>query len=163
MKTRSSYFLTLGLLALGLLGGCQHMPAGKSTATATGTTSQSRQDIVRHARQLIGTRYKYGGKSKQSGFDCSGMVSYVYKRTTDVSLNGRAADMARKGSKVPRHRLQAGDLVFFNTTGVRHSHVGIYIGNNHFIHAPRTGQRIRISRLDSSYYRTRFEQARTYL
>lgn len=115
------------------------------------------------AMGLIDTGYRFGGKNPEAGFDCSGMVAYVFDKAAGVRVSGSAADIARRGRVVDREQLQPGDLVFFNTMNRPFSHVGIYIGDQRFVHAPSTNGRVRIERLDNRYFAQRYEAARTLL
>jgi len=90
------------------------------------------------------------------------MVSYIYGQAAGLKVSGSAADIARGGRPVPRQALKPGDLVFFNTMKRSYSHVGIYIGDDRFVHAPATNGRIRIDSLGARYYADRFEAARSY-
>ncbi|WP_079418902.1 C40 family peptidase [Thiomonas intermedia] len=117
-------------------------------------------DLVVNALSFLGVKYRYGGDSARSGFDCSGFVRYVYEETLGTVLPHNAAQQAREGEKIPESQLRPGDLVFFNTLRRAFSHVGIYIGNGQFIHAPRSGQTIRVENLDSPYWAKRFDGAR---
>lgn len=118
------------------------------------------QGVVESALALLGIRYRFGGQSPATGFDCSGLVNHVFRETLGLSLPRTAAGLARVGLEVASDELQAGDLVFFNTRGARHSHVGIYVGDSRFIHAPSRGTRVRIDRLDDPAYRDTFDGAR---
>lgn len=120
------------------------------------------QDVVLYALALIDTGYRYGGKNPEAGLDCSGMVSHVFAQAIGLKLQGSAADIARRGQPVPQSQLRPGDLVFFNTRNKPYSHVGIYIGENRFAHAPSTGGKVRLDSLKNGWYATRFEEARTY-
>ena len=117
-------------------------------------------DLVVNALSFLGVKYRYGGDSARSGFDCSGFVRYVYEETLGTVLPHNAAQQARQGEKITENQLKPGDLVFFNTLRRAFSHVGIYIGNGQFIHAPRSGQTIRVENLDSPYWAKRFDGAR---
>ncbi|WP_434735848.1 C40 family peptidase [Candidatus Accumulibacter meliphilus] len=119
-------------------------------------------DVVIFALGLIDTNYRFGGKNPEAGFDCSGMVSYIYRQAADVRVAGSAADIARHGRPVDRAELRPGDLVFFNTGNAPYSHVGIYIGDDRFVHAPSTRGQVRIDKLAASYYAQRFQTARNY-
>lgn len=123
---------------------------------------ESGREIVLYALGLIDTDYRFGGKNPQAGLDCSGMVSYIYQQAAGVRLSGSAADMARKGRPISRTGLRPGDLVFFNTGRQDFSHVGIYIGEDRFVHAPASNGRIRVDQLDARYYAQRFAAARRY-
>jgi cell wall-associated NlpC family hydrolase len=109
---------------------------------------------VGFARHLVGVQYRWGGTSPRTGFDCSGLVRYVYAHFGISLAHSSFADFAR-GRRVPRGRLRPGDLVFFAGAG----HVGIYIGRSRFIEAPHTGTRVRISTM-SGWYRSEFAGAR---
>lgn len=117
-------------------------------------------DVVVGALNMIGVRYRWGGNSPDSGLDCSGFVRYVFQDTLGMSLPRRAEEMSRVGEKVRMSELKPGDLVFFNTMRRTFSHVGIYIGDNKFVHSPSTGSTIRVDDLDSSYWEKRFTGAR---
>lgn len=114
------------------------------------------------AMGLMDVGYRFGGKNPDAGLDCSGMVSYIYGQAVGLKVQGSAADIARKGRAIDRAELRPGDLVFFNTLNRPLSHVGIYIGDARFIHAPSTNGRVRIDRLSDNYYAQRFETARTF-
>jgi cell wall-associated NlpC family hydrolase len=140
--------------------------------SATATPSSPRPDPDAHSEQgnevaiyalgLIDTGYHFGGKNPKAGLDCSGMVTYIFNQATGLKLTGSAADLARKGRQIERSKLRAGDLVFFNTDHRPFSHVGIYIGDGRFVHAPATNGKVHISRLDNPYFAPRFEMARAY-
>lgn len=116
-----------------------------------------------HALMLLKSKYRYGGKSPDTGLDCSGFVSHVFDSALSMPVEGSAAAMAGQGRRIQRTELQAGDLVFFNTMNRPRSHVGIYVGNDKFVHAENSRTGVRINRLSDSYYAARFEEARTLL
>lgn len=120
--------------------------------------------IVERAHELIGTPYRWGGQSEESGFDCSGLLVYLYGTIANRKLPRTTASMvAQKRNTVDQDELQPGDAVFFNHDGRgRTSHVGLYIGDGRFIHAPRTGKTIRIDSLDNSYWQRRYTTARRF-
>ena len=124
--------------------------------------SAKAHDVVIYALSLIDTDYRFGGKNPDAGLDCSGMVSYIYGRAAGVKVSGSAADIARRGRPIDREGLRPGDLVFFNTRNASFSHVGIYIGDDRFVHAPSSAGRVRIDQLGARYYAQRFETARSY-
>jgi cell wall-associated NlpC family hydrolase len=142
--------------------------AGRSftdTATTTvkgaaATALHSAQDLASAALSLIGIRYKWGGDSPETGLDCSGLVRYVFQQVTGVTLPRTAKDMSHVGTQVAASDLQPGDLVFFNTRRFAFSHVGIYLGDNRFIHAPRRGREVEIATFDSGFWQQRFNGAR---
>ena len=117
-------------------------------------------DVVVGALNMIGVRYRWGGNSPDSGLDCSGFVRYVFQDTLGMSLPRRAEEMSRVGEKVSMSNLKPGDLVFFNTMRRTFSHVGIYIGDNKFVHSPSTGSTIRVDDLDDRYWEKHFTGAR---
>lgn len=120
--------------------------------------------IIERAHELIGTPYRWGGESEESGFDCSGLLVYLYSTIANRKLPRTTTSMvAQKRNTVGQDELQPGDAVFFNHDGTgRTSHVGLYIGDGRFIHAPRTGKTIRIDSLDNSYWQRRYTTARRF-
>ncbi|MFA4968339.1 MAG: NlpC/P60 family protein [Sulfuritalea sp.] len=124
----------------------------RATATA--------QDAIDQAMDLLGIRYRRGGSSPESGFDCSGFVSHVFREGLGLMLPRSSKEMSKSGEEINRDELRPGDLVFFNTMRHAFSHVGIYLGDNQFVHAPRTGGRVRIEDLRQSYWMKRFNGAR---
>ena len=118
-----------------------------------------REGPITHALRALGTRYRYGGASPETGFDCSGLIAHVFEQAgRAVPRTARA--QSRVGTPVKRAHLAPGDLVFYNTRNAPYSHVGMYVGNGRFVHAPKPGARVRIERLDTPYWRTRFNGAR---
>ena len=117
-------------------------------------------DVVVGALNMIGVRYRWGGNTPDSGLDCSGFVRYVFQDTLGMTLPRRAEEMSRVGEKVRVSDLKPGDLVFFNTMRRSFSHVGIYIGDNKFVHSPSTGSTIRVDDMESGYWEQRFQGAR---
>ena len=122
--------------------------------------AQRASDLVVSALGLLGISYRRGGNNPQSGFDCSGMVRYVFQSALGLELPRRAEEISRVGTKVDRNDLKPGDLVFYNTLKKTFSHVGIYLGNNRFIHAPATGGAVRVEDMSQSYWMHRFTGAR---
>lgn len=111
------------------------------------------------ALSLKGTKYKYGGSSPETGFDCSGFVQYVFKQSANLALPRSTFAQSQLGKAIAKQDLQAGDLVFFNTVKNTISHVGIYMGDNRFIHAPNTGGNVRIESLNARYWAQRYSGA----
>jgi cell wall-associated NlpC family hydrolase len=116
--------------------------------------------LVSNAMTFLGVPYRRGGDSVESGFDCSGFVRSVYEQTVGLVLPRRAAEQAAATQTIDRKDLQPGDLVFFNTMRRAFSHVGIYVGDGKFIHAPRAGQQVRVEDMRIAYWNTRFNGAR---
>lgn len=117
-------------------------------------------DLVVSAIGLLGTPYRYGGDQPSSGLDCSGLVRYVARGVLGVQLPRQAEAIAQTGIEVEPQQLQPGDLVFFNTLGRPFSHVGVYLGDGQFVHAPARSGQVRIERMSLAYWRTRFNGAR---
>ena len=119
--------------------------------------------IAIEALSLVGIRYRYGGNSPEQGLDCSGLVRYVFREAGGTDLPRTSNEMSRRGQPVDKQDLQPGDLVFFNTLNRAFSHVGIYLGNNEFVHAPSAGRNVRVENMDMTYWKTRFNGARRVL
>lgn len=130
--------------------------------SAPARDADPRRLLVDFAMTLRDIRYRRGGRSPHSGFDCSGFVHYVFAQVLGVELpeNSAAQYADADSTKIARDDLQAGDLVFFRTRGKRISHVGIYLGEGRFIHSPTTGERVRVDRLSERYWAHRFAGAR---
>ena len=118
------------------------------------------QDVILQGLKLVGVRYRLGGNNEDSGLDCSGFVRLVFKDSIGASLPRTAKEMSEVGEKIDTSQLKPGDLVFFNTMRRTFSHVGIYLGDNHFLHAPRTGAEVRVESMESSYWMQRYNGAR---
>jgi cell wall-associated NlpC family hydrolase len=118
------------------------------------------QDLAIYALGLIGVDYKFGGTSPERGLDCSGLVRYVFQQVTGVTLPRTSQEISRLGQKIPLAGLMPGDLVFFNTRRLQFSHVGIYLGEDRFIHAPRQGGEVEIVTLSKDYWQKHFDGAR---
>lgn len=116
--------------------------------------------VTSYARSLIGVPYKYGGNSPDTGFDCSGFVGHVFKRSLGVSLPRSAQQISRQGQSIKLAQLREGDLVFYDTNKQSYSHVGIYLGDERFIHAPSSGGRVRIEDMGLPYWRKHYNGAR---
>jgi cell wall-associated NlpC family hydrolase len=156
----------LAVVASLLMAACGTVPTTTSENSLPPESPQitdKRNDITFFALGLIDTGYRFGGKNPEAGFDCSGMVAYVFREAAGIQVSGSAADIARRGREIDKQELRPGDLVFFNTLGRPFSHVGIYIGDGRFIHAPSTNGKVRIDRLSNKYWAKRFELARSYL
>lgn len=122
--------------------------------------SQAARDAAVLAVSLVGVPYRNGGTSPASGFDCSGLVWYVYRQAAGLSLPRSAPEMARAGWPVEADATRAGDLVFYNTLGRAFSHVGLYVGGGRFVHAPSSGGSVEIVPMHNGYWVRRFSGAR---
>jgi cell wall-associated NlpC family hydrolase len=122
--------------------------------------SSAATELVVNAMGFLGVPYRFGGNTVDTGFDCSGFVRSIYEQSFGLLLPRRAAEQARATTEISREELKPGDLVFFNTMRSAFSHVGIYIGDNKFIHSPRTGERVRVDDMRQSYWTARFNGAR---
>jgi cell wall-associated NlpC family hydrolase len=156
------------LMSATLLVGCAtRQPDSAHTPTEnhpspSGHTA-TRNDVAMFAMSLLDTRYTWGGRGPAMGFDCSGLVSHVYQEAAGLKLRGSSADLGKLSRPVDTARLQPGDLVFFNTLGARHSHVGVYVGDGRFVHASNERTGVRIDHLSNRYYAKRFEGGQTLL
>ncbi|TXL62436.1 C40 family peptidase [Zeimonas arvi] len=137
--------------------------AGDGAAASADHPTNPAAELVIRSLSMLGVNYKWGGDSPDTGLDCSGLVRFVYEETLGKVLPRRSVEMSREGESVDRHELKPGDLVFFNTLRRAFSHVGIYIGNNQFVHAPSRGKQVRVESLESSYWAKRFNGARRLL
>jgi cell wall-associated NlpC family hydrolase len=118
------------------------------------------RELALHALSHIGVPYRFGGNSPEAGFDCSGLVQYVYGRGAGVALPRNTQSLSEVGAPVAPDALEPGDLVFFDTLRRPYSHVGIYLGDYRFIHAPTTGGQVELVDLRDRYWQTRFNGAR---
>lgn len=131
-----------------------------STAQAAESMLGQAQEFALRALSFIGVRYKWGGTSPDTGFDCSGLIRYVYAQVTGQALPYNAQEMSRMGASIDRSELQPGDLVFFNTLRKPFSHVGIYLGESRFVHAPSRGGTVEIVDMSQRYWTSRYNGAR---
>jgi len=129
------------------------------SAGARTESPEASSEVVVHALGLVDVPYRYGGRTP-AGFDCSGFVGYVFSESVGLNLPRRAEDISRLGQTRDERDLTPGDLVFFNTLGRRFSHVGIYIGDGLFVHAPARRGRVRVERLGDPYWTKRYNGAR---
>lgn len=161
-----SHLITVMLLAtiLGALVACTHrtdtVPSSKNISAVL--NKELREEIATYSMWLVDKQYRFGGQMPETGFDCSGMVSFVYMKVAGIKLPHNAAMIAKEGKDVPRAQLATGDLVFFRINEKSFAHVGIYIGNDRFIHAPNSASKIKISSLSSPFYDASFQTARTF-
>lgn len=164
---------TLALLLAAALtacgGGASVRPAAAPAASAghwgnaTPADPQAANNVLMRAISLVGTPYRYGGNTPESGFDCSGLVAYVYREMVDVRLPRTSRDLAAvQGPKIDPQRLATGDLVFFGSRGAV-SHVGIYVGEGRFVHAPSSGGTVRLDSLGGHYWKDHYTGAKRVL
>ncbi|MDN5924570.1 MAG: C40 family peptidase [Xanthomonadales bacterium] len=145
----STYARWLALALCLCLVGCASAPPLPDTHAAN--------NVLFRAIGLVGTPYHWGGNTPESGFDCSGLVRYVYRSSAHITLPRTTRAMSQiDAPKVQRNALAAGDLVFFHTDRHGVSHVGIYVGKGRFVHAPSSGGEVRLDRLDNPYWTSHF-------
>lgn len=146
--------LFLTLLAL-LLGAC-----ATSSRIPEQVSGERMNDVALYALSLADTPYRYGGASDDNGFDCSGFVRHVYLNTLGIKLPRTSTEMSRVGERLDAGQLRPGDLVFFNTRQRSFSHVGIYVGEERFVHSPSSGKAIMVVNMREKYWRSRYNGAR---
>ena len=164
------------LIVVLVLAACSSAPTRRDSASAVSTTphawkppadlpafidhSVGEEEISIQAMSLVGVPYRWGGNTPDAGFDCSGLVRYVVARSARVDLPRTTAEMSLVGSAVQPDAVAPGDLIYFNTTGRPHSHVGIYVGGYRFVNAPSTGGTVRIDYVSNPYWAKRFDGIR---
>ncbi len=162
---RSTYrHLLLAAAVWAMLAGCagpgrQH--GGAAFRQAIVVDPAQRTEVVLTAMALLESPYRYGGTHPGKGFDCSGLVAYVFGNAASQPLPHNTAQIAELSRPISKRQLKAGDFVFFNTLNRPFSHMGIYIGDERFINAPSSGGQVRIDSLRNPYFAKRFESART--
>ncbi len=132
-------------------------------ASSVGSYTDAVQELAIEALSHLGIRYRWGGESRETGLDCSGLVRNVFRNAIGLDLPRTAAEMAAVGDRIKRSELQPGDLVFFNTMRRTFSHVGIYLGEGKFVHAPSSGGKVRVESMHVSYWSKRFNGGRRLL
>ncbi|ACR28550.1 Lipoprotein, NLP/P60 family [Burkholderia glumae BGR1] len=169
----------LSIVVVSLLAACSTAPQQRSARSSAGPRistprafapppdfpnfvdhSIGREEIPIQAMSLVGIPYRWGGNTPDAGFDCSGLVRYIVSRAANVSLPRTTAEMSTRGVSVEPDEIAPGDLVFFNTTGRPHSHVGIYVGKLRFVNAPSTGGTVRLDYLTNPYWAKHFDGIR---
>ena len=169
-------WLERGVLALGgiyllAITGCSSSPQTKK-ATAGSIPSRAspqalkleqdlRESLLARTMLVVNTPYTYGGNSPEGGFDCSGLIQWAVGGITERRLPRTTTQWAQASSQIDAVALQRGDFVFFNTLGGRYSHMGIFVGNGQFVHAPSSGGTVQRARLDNKYFAARFTEARS--
>jgi cell wall-associated NlpC family hydrolase len=147
------------LCVLASVVGCATLPP-EPPARETGPMSEQRAEALLQTLLMLGVDYRYGGKSPQTGFDCSGLVAHVFREAYGIELPHNARAQSEMGTRVSLSELRAGDLVFYNTLDRPFSHVGIYLGDGRFVHAPKTGAQVRVEPIRGNYWMRRFDGAR---
>lgn len=166
--------LFAAIAAAALLAGCSTTPPVATTSAPARVVAPSgnyfaldgehqTQEMVLFALGLLDTGYRFGGRNPDAGLDCSGMVAYIVENISTRRLPHNAAQIAERTRPIEVDELRPGDLVFFNTLKRRHSHMGIYIGDGRFVHAPNSRGRVRVERLANRYFAQRIDGARTLL
>jgi cell wall-associated NlpC family hydrolase len=148
------------IIACGFLSACAIFPKYSSLPDFEKEISAGLEDYSITAIGLVGVPYRYGGNTPKGGFDCSGLIGYVYKKTGDILLPRTTQEIGRIGKSLGNETPAPGDLVFFNTQGDPHSHVGIYVGKGRFVHAPSQGGTVRLEKITSSYWANRYTESR---
>lgn len=151
------------LSSRGLVQAAEQNPQPSEEPSLLDRYTSSAQDLILKGFELIGINYRFGGTNPDTGLDCSGFVQVVFKDAMGILLPRSAREQSEVGAVVDRQELKAGDLVFFNTMRRAFSHVGIYLGDNRFMHAPRTGAEVRIEDMRQSYWLQRYNGARRLL
>jgi cell wall-associated NlpC family hydrolase len=139
-----------------LLSACSSAPVARIDASPAPSAQAASV-----AATMVGKPYRYGGAAPSHGFDCSGLVQFSY-RQAGLSVPRSTEQQLRYSRSVGRSNLRRGDLVFFDQDGKKKSHVGIYLGNGRFVHAPSSGKRVRVDRLDARYWKTHLSDIRRF-
>lgn len=164
MLVRKSMFL-LAFCAASVLAPAAHAAADgeNSRPSLLDQTTIVVQDVILKGLELVGVPYRWGGTDPDSGLDCSGFVQRVFVESLGLMLPRTSREMSSMGDRIAVNELKPGDLVFFNTLRRTFSHVGIYLGDNKFLHSPRKGSEVRIDDMTKSYWVKRFNGARRVL
>lgn len=169
MKTMMARSAVLSLAAL--LGACSSQAptpppvVQPAYVPAQISYSPAAEDVLFRALGLVGTPYRWGGNTPDSGFDCSGLIGYVYRDAAGISLPRSTREMiVMRAPDVQRDALQSGDVVFFATNGASQvNHAGIYVGEGRFVHAPSTGGTVRLDYLSNNYWQKSYLNAKRVL
>ena len=153
-------FLPILLMLLCSACATTHHEAPSASQKSENFSIEAMNDLAIYAISLAETPYRYGGNSPERGFDCSGFVHHVFQKSLGLQLPRTSVEISRLGEPLQEYQLRPGDLVFFNTQQQPYSHVGIYVGENRFVHAPKSGKAIAIVNMRDNYWRNRYEGAR---
>ncbi|MBS0556939.1 MAG: C40 family peptidase [Proteobacteria bacterium] len=152
------------MLALAGCGRHAVRTAPQPSYPVNGANNANPNDVLFRAISLVGTPYRYGGNTPRGGFDCSGLVDYVFRDVAGIALPRTAQEISRiDAPDVRKSRLESGDLVFFHHDGRSVGHVGIYVGKGRFVHAPNEGGTVRLDYLDAPYWREHYAGAKRIL
>jgi hypothetical protein len=166
-------WIAIALLGL-LLSACAGTPLPKEAKGRPGLdydalmaaparpVSESRQRVIATAAQLVGTPYKFGGTTP-AGFDCTGYLAYIFRKAAGITLPRTSIEQIQAGAPLTPSQLQPADLVYFRIDRKKDLHLGLYLGEGRFIHAPSSGGVVNIQSLETEYWRTRFLGARRVL
>lgn len=141
-----------------LLAGCASRPTRRPPPPPI--PDRAAREVTMQAMAQVGKPYRWGGSSPREGFDCSGLVQHVYREALGIELPRTSREMGRKGRWISYRNLAPGDLVFFQTGRHPNTHVGVYIGNHRFVHAPSSGSLVRVESMNKKYWMTRFNGGR---
>ncbi len=144
----------------GSADGTNNLPVQVSPRVEKNQYFEQASELVLRALGLLGVNYKFGGNSVESGLDCSGLVSLVFREVAGLTLPRNSHALSKVGAIIDKTGLQPGDLVFFNTRRQPYSHVGIYIGEERFVHAPSRGGEVEVANMGDRYWRQRYNGAR---
>jgi len=139
--------------------GCTSLPP-KLPVPESAPVSSQRAEALLQTLLVLGVDYQNGGNSPASGFDCSGLVAHVFREAYGIKLPHNTRSQSKLGARISLAELRAGDLVFYNTLNRPYSHVGIYVGDGRFVHAPKTGAQVRVEQIGAGYWMKRFDGAR---
>jgi cell wall-associated NlpC family hydrolase len=160
MRSYKTFLLGGFLLLSSMASAADGINAEAPQQTAFANSIDKASEMLMYALSLVGVNYKYGGKSPETGLDCSGFVSHVYQQAAGLVLPHNARAISLFGQKIAISELQPGDLVFYNTMRHTYSHVGIYLGENKFVHASVTGRGVEVVNMKENYWVKRFNGAR---
>lgn len=165
MRRHPNFLLCGGLILFASLASASDSPEPEvpQQASVLSSSIDKAQNMLSYALGLVGVNYKYGGASPETGLDCSGFVSYVYKQAAGLVLPHNAKAISMFGQKIAVSELQPGDLVFYKTMRHAYSHVGIYLGDNRFVHAASAGGSVEVANMNDGYWTKRFNGARRML
>lgn len=160
MRYKILYSMTFLALLAGCAGVPPKLPGGVDQAPSPAPAGAQRSEALLQTLLSLGIEYRNGGRSPNHGFDCSGLVAHVFREAYGIELPHNTLAQSRMGVAVPLADLEPGDLVFYNTLGRAYSHVGIYLGDQRFVHAPKTGSSVRVESIRAAYWSRRFDGAR---